>query len=435
MSKVNRTFDVAVVGGGLSGLAAATYLARGGRSVILFEKSSHAGGRAITQDRHGFLFNLGAHAVYEKSAGAEVLNELGIEFSAGEPRDVRAVIGGEIHDFPVGPRSLLSTGLLEFGEKLEAAKALMSLAGARPAQLRGTTLSQWLDRNVRHSRVRALLEASARTVTYTNAPEMLDMGLLAEQIQVTTKGRVFYVDGGWQTLVDGLLTAACRAGVVIETGMRVVSVEHDGSRVMGLRLDDGSALTATSAIIAAGPADASRLVDDGNHEALGRWAEQAIPVRAACLDVALRRLPNPGVTVAACIDEPYFMTAQSVYSRVAPDGGALIYTLKYLHPSKTAGDNTDERELESWLDLTQPGWRDAVVVRRFLPNLTVSNWLVTAEAGGLAGRPSPRVPGIEGLYVAGDWVGPRGLLFAASLWSARLAAQSILARDAILRAA
>ena len=49
-----------VVGGGLAGLAASVYLARGGRTVTVFEKRRDLGGRAITSLRQGFRFNLGS---------------------------------------------------------------------------------------------------------------------------------------------------------------------------------------------------------------------------------------------------------------------------------------------------------------------------------------------------------------------------------------
>src|SRR6185436_3998372 len=66
--------------------------------------------------------------------------------------------------------------------------------------------------------------------------------------------------------------------------------------------------------------------------------------------------------------------------------------------------------------------------RRFLPSLVVSNALVTAEDGGLAGRPPVEVPGVRGLCLAGDWVGPEGMLADASLASAEAAAQALLGR-------
>src|SRR5207344_888724 len=65
--------DIIIVGGGLSGLAAATYAAKSGRTVTLFEKASEPGGRAITKQRNGFSLNLGAHALYYQTEAGEVL--------------------------------------------------------------------------------------------------------------------------------------------------------------------------------------------------------------------------------------------------------------------------------------------------------------------------------------------------------------------------
>jgi hypothetical protein len=100
--------------------------------------------------------------------------------------------------------------------------------------------------------------------------------------------------------------------------------------------------------------------------------------------------------------------------------------LKHLDPSVSHDVGADRAELESWLDAAQPGWRAEVVEARFMPDLVVSNALVTAAMGGRAGRPGPEVPGTRNLYVAGDWVGPRGILSSAGLWSAKLAARKVI---------
>jgi len=127
----------------------------------------------------------------------------------------------------------------------------------------------------------------------------------------------------------------------------------------------------------------------------------------------------------------------SAFAQLAPKGGALIHLTKYSkeryatdeelegsRPRRTTGAVEDEQELESLLDRMQPGWREVLVHRRFLPAMTVTNALVTPGTP----RPSP-VTSIRGLYIAGDWVGDEGLLSDAALSSSRAAAMAILERD------
>lgn len=66
-------FDVAIVGGGIAGLAAAVYAARSGRAVVVFEQGAHAGGRATTRVTGGYHFNQGPHALYLGGEGRRIL--------------------------------------------------------------------------------------------------------------------------------------------------------------------------------------------------------------------------------------------------------------------------------------------------------------------------------------------------------------------------
>ena len=77
----------------------------------------------------------------------------------------------------------------------------------------------------------------------------------------------------------------------------------------------------------------------------------------------------------------------------------MIHVAQYLGDGQDVDSAAVERELEGLLDLTQPGWRQEVVTRRFLPQLVVSPALVTAAQGGTAGRPGPAVPDVPGLWV------------------------------------
>jgi phytoene dehydrogenase-like protein len=226
--------------------------------------------------------------------------------------------------------------------------------------------------------------------------------------------------------VDGLRTAAERAGVRIVSDTHVEAVELGGARAQGVRLRAGSLEQASAVVLATGPRDAAELLNGGAHTAMRRVVDSLVSGRVACLDVALSRLPFPDHPVVQDLDGPRFMTAQSLYSRVAPEGGALVYTFKQLDPRRPPDPREDERDLEDLLDAAQPGWRDALVRRQYLPRIEAVGALPTASSGGFAGRPDTEVPGVDNLYLAGDWVGPEGFLVDASMASARGAAELVL---------
>ena len=126
------------------------------------------------------------------------------------------------------------------------------------------------------------------------------------------------------------------------------------------------------------------------------------------------------------LDEPHYYSVHSTTARLAPDGVVVLHAMRYLGTGATPAKAV-EAELESLLDRMQPGWRAHVVARRFLPGLTVSHSQPRAADGGLAGRPGAVVNGRPGVFLAGDWVGDRGMLADAAAASARAAAQAALA--------
>ncbi|MFY9554908.1 MAG: FAD-dependent oxidoreductase [Blastocatellia bacterium] len=422
--------EVIVIGGGVAGLAAATFLARSGHPVRLFEQSHAPGGRAQTKQQDGFYLNIGPHALYRGGAGIEVLRELGIEPRGRVPSvsGAFAVKDGVKHTFPAGAVSLLTTSLFGLSAKLEAARLLATISKVDGNRLMDVSVREWLDHTITHAEVKDFVLAAFRVATYTNAPELMSAGTAIEQLKKAQDKSVLYLDGGWQTLVDGLLDAAQRAGVVIETAAKAEAVRRDATgAVEGVILGDGRTLGASIIVIASAPSVAAALVENGEHTSLARWANEAVPVRAACLDVALNRLPIPKATFALGIDRPLYLSVHSAAAKLAPEGGALIHVAMYLPPEYRGSSQSTERELEGLLDLVQPGWRDALAYRRFLPDMVVMNAMPQARLDGTHGRPEPQVSDVRGLFVIGDWVGKEGLLVDASLASARQAATAITA--------
>jgi phytoene dehydrogenase-like protein len=380
--------------------------------VTLFEKAGALGGRAITQNLAGGRFNLGPHALYRAGKAVALLRRLGVSYTGGIPSSSGnlAISGGKLHGFPSGPASILSTSLLTGREKLEAARVVTGIARIDVDALAHKTLAEWTA-VFRHQRVREFVHALTRLSCYANAPELMSAAATLRQLRLALTAKVLYLDGGWQTLVDGLCSVAKAAGVRLEMGQRVDSV-----RSGGVQLHGGAFHPADSVVIAGSPHVAAQLTGAAS---LQRSARELVPVRAACLDLLLTRLPRPRTRFALAIDQPLYLSVHSATARLAPEGMHVLHVAKYLAVNDVGA--VARGELEATLDLVQPGWRAYEVARRFLPEMTVAHAVVTPE-----GRPDVAVRELSGVYVSGDWVGPEGMLADAALASAERVADRIL---------
>jgi phytoene dehydrogenase-like protein len=405
-----------VIGGGLGGLASAALLARAGRKVVLFEKASAPGGRAATHDEDGIRFNLGPHALYRRGAARSLLRELGVDPTGARPpvSGSLALRGGRLHALPVGFASILSTSLLGLGEKIEAARALRGLAELDPAALRGKSTTEWIEGTARRTGSRELLHALVRVTSYANAPDLVAADETVRQLQLGLSTGVMYVHGGWQTIADALRERAVESGAEIRTATRVTAVAPGRVELAG-----GTALAARAVIIAASPAAARSLLPAS--AALAAAERDAVPVRAACLDLALSSLPRPRAVFCLGIDEPLYYSVHSASARLAPGETQVIHVARYLAPGETA----DASSLEALVGRLQPGWRDRVVARRFLPQLVVANDVFPLGRR----RPSTRVADAPGVFLVGDWIGEGAMLADASLASARSAVAAVLEAD------
>ncbi|MBN9387295.1 MAG: NAD(P)/FAD-dependent oxidoreductase [Chloroflexi bacterium] len=413
---------VIVVGGGLAGLAAATYLARAGWTTTLYEKAHTTGGRALTNVIGDFRFNMGPHALYCSGPAEQILRELGVSYSGKKPKIKAEVFyQGEVYTPQGGFTPLFNPRWLGLRDFPGLIKFLARLFTVNPAKLAHLSVEEWLNQTKLSEAARQTLYALDRVATYTNAPELQSADTFVIQLKHVLKTGVRYLDGGWQTLVNNLRQAALDAGVKIVAGKRVAEVVGDG-RVEGVRLVSGEFIPAVAVVLAAEPQEAAQLVDN---TALKTWAKAVQPARAACLDIALKELPYPDRTFVPGIDVPLYYSVHSAYAKLGPAGTTVLHVAKYLRPDETTVAKDDERELEAFMDKVQPGWRDEVLEKRFLPHMTVINAFPRADQGGLAGRFGPTVPGFANLYLAGDWVGPEGLLLDSVLSSARRAARLI----------
>ena len=414
--------DAIVVGGGLAGLATACYLARGGRSVTLLEKASSVGGRAVTDTPHGYALNRGVHALYSGGPASDVLRELHVGYTSGTPKRIFALDGRGLHRFPTTLLDFVRTTLLDTAEVTEIAGIFVRLVTLQPNSLGQESCADWIDRVARRARVRQLLTALARVYMYSSALDIVSADAFVERLKQTVSHPIHYVDGGWQTLVDGLRQAAVSSGVQLVTSAAVESVSVSGGSARGVRLADGTELECSEVVLAVMPRDALHLVGSPLQHVLA----DSVPAQVACLDVALERLPAPAHPVVFDLERPLFATVQSEFARLAPNGGAVIHAFKQLDPRQPGDPHQDVADLEAFMDWLQPGWQQLVVERRVLPRMIAAGVLPLASRGGLRGRATYRLGDIANLSFVGDWVGPRGFLADASLDSAREVARRIL---------
>ncbi len=414
--------EVVVVGAGLAGLAAGAVVARSGASVLVCDVR-RAGGRARSDTREGFVFNQGPRALYRAGAGADVLSRLGVSFSGSPPHPVASgytEATGWLGLLPTSAGSLLSSRVLGLLDKVRFARLLRALPKRQSASFGALSAAEWIASLGLGSRGAGMIAALTRVATYAGVLELVSADAAVAQLQLALEG-VVYLDGGWQTLVDGLEAAATSAGARILESERVTALHARADGTVEVRTP-ARTLRATSVVVATGVPAAARALLPGAPS----W-ELGAPATAACLDLGLRRAP--ATRVAFGLDQPLYLSTHSPSARLAPPDGAVVHVMRY-----GARTSTDDRD-QLWALARRCGIADAdVVTQRFLHELTVCHALPRPGAG-LGRRPSIDATGTAGVFLAGDWVGGVGLLADASLASAEAAGRAASAHAMCQRTA
>ena len=326
----------------------------------------------------------------------------------------------------MGIGSLVGSQLFSVAEKWRLARLLATLAKVDSRQFDDVSLQVWLDQTAGAGHLAQFLRALCRLSTYSDDPVRQSAGATIEQLKLALAGNVWYLDCGWQTLVDGLRALGERCGAEFRTGAAVRAV-HSGESSVVVHLASGEDLRGRAAVLAVDPTKARDMLDIPAESQLAQWAADSIPIRAACLDLALNRLTRPRQRFALGLDAPYYASVHSASAALAPPNVAVVHVLKYIGNDRATPSQAIEQELETFLDQLQPGWNAHVMARRFLPGMTVAHGVPLAASYGLRGRPPVAIRERPNVFLAGDWVGPEGMLADASAASAAESARLVLA--------
>lgn len=400
---------VAVVGGGVSGLAATVVLARAGVEVTLLEAGRQLGGKIAGADLAGLRVDVGAESMLltGRPAAQDLVDSLGLELVGPSSAGSRLLIDGRA--LPV-PRSLL--GVPASAEDVAGVLSEEGLAAARrepelpaPELHRDTAVGDLVAQRFGDEVVDRLLEpllggvyaGHARALSFAAVnPRLWEAarsgGALsahaAALLPPPQPGRSPFtgVRGGMHLLVTALREAAEAAGATILTGSPVRELERVGGR---WRLTTGSVpdprtLDSDAVLLAVPAPAAARLLADRPRAAVElaavRYASPAvIALQVSGVDPEGSGLliPPGGLATVKAVthsDRKWPWLAELVESSWG--GGVHLVRASVGRAGEESLLQVGDEELvrRAVEDLRRlPGWQ----------GLQVSNWIVRRWGGGL----------------------------------------------------
>ncbi len=422
---------IAVVGGGLAGIAAALDCAAGGAAVTLLEIRPRLGGAAYSFERDGLRLDNGQHVFLRCcTAYRELLARLGCSGDVVlQPRlDVAVLAPGRR---PARLRrcalpaplqlsaSLARYPLLTVGERLGVARAMLALRAVDPDDPAADARSfgAWLDE---HGQRDAALEAVWRLIGLPTLNLQPRDASLAQAAQVFRTGLLEHAaagDVGWSRVPLSQLhdaparRALAAAGVGVRLGARVERIaarrgggfEVEGSGVAGAGdgrggTGGGEPLAADGVVVAvpaqraAGLLPEGALPDPGALERLGRS-----PI--VNLHVAYDR-PVLGEPFAVAVGSPVQWLFDRTASSGLRNGQLLAISLSAADEEATMDGAALRERFVPALEALLPAARGAHVERFMVTREHAATFRATPGARAL--RPGPRTA-TPGLALAGAW--------------------------------
>jgi protoporphyrinogen/coproporphyrinogen III oxidase len=272
---------IAVIGGGISGLAVAYHLDRAGREFRVLESAAAAGGVIASAVAHGQVLDLGPQRTRLTPALRRLVSELGLDGRLQLAPDLPLYIyaGGRLRRVPMDARGALTADALRWRDR--ARVLLEPLTG--PLDPDETAADFFIRKFGRGTYDRVLgplfgglygSDPATMPARHALAPVLRALGVrrsvlaaLARTAGKRDRMPACSFDGGLQVLTDAL---AARLGPRLELGTRARGIHRHGERLVVVH--DRGELEAEAVVLAC-PADAAaRVLDTVEPETAGRLA-------------------------------------------------------------------------------------------------------------------------------------------------------------------
>jgi putative NAD(P)-binding protein len=373
---------VAVVGGGLAGLAAAITCAEGGADVRLLEAHEMLGGRARSTGGP-YKANFGPHVIYKDGALWDWLVERDLlpPFAGPSLAGIRFRWQGAVRRTP----------------PLGTIPAVLRLRG-REAPV-DQDFRSWVASHA-DERTAAMLSAAAGVYTFHHDPGELSAAFVwkhSVRVLLSPPPTARYLLGGWGAMIGALEARARQLGVAIELGHPV------------------EALPSAPTIVATELRQARELLGDESLE----WPSG----RTVCIDLGLEHRRGDPFIVSDLDEAGWIERFSAPDPSLAPDGEELVQAQMPIRP----GESVDQAalRLERLLDASLP---DRSRRQTWHRRQVMEGRTGPLDHPGKTWRDRPVVDRGDGVYLAGDMVAAPGLLsevaWASGVEAGRLAAAS-----------
>jgi protoporphyrinogen oxidase len=234
--------ELTVIGGGMTGLAAAYLAAKDGKKVRLIEGSDKIGGLLNTFEIGGNQLELYYHHFFTQDAELHwLMKELGIDDKIIYKKTSMGVFrDNKLYDFN-SPIDLLKFKPASFIGKIRFGFTSLYLGKiAKWRENEGvSTLSwfyKWAGKSITDALWKPMLDIKFGPYA-DKVPLSWMIGRLAQRMNSRKGGdeRLAYIDGSWKTLLDTLVNKLQELGVSIETNQKIEEFIVENDNLIGIK--------------------------------------------------------------------------------------------------------------------------------------------------------------------------------------------------------